>query len=62
LKDDFQGKVREEEIISWTKERLASYKYPRFLEFRKEIPKSAVGKILRRILRDEEMKKRGWGR
>jgi long-chain acyl-CoA synthetase len=59
LKENYQGKVREEEIISWTKDRLASYKYPRFLEFRKEIPKSAVGKILRRVLRDEEMKKRG---
>ena len=58
LKEEFQGKVREEEIISWTKERLAAYKYPRFLEFRKEIPKSAVGKILRRVLRDEEMRKR----
>jgi long-chain acyl-CoA synthetase len=59
LRDEFQGRVKEEEIISWTRERLAAYKYPRSLEFRKEIPKSAVGKILRRVLREEEMKKRG---
>jgi long-chain acyl-CoA synthetase len=58
LRDEFQGQVKEEEIISWTRERLAAYKYPRSLEFRKEIPKSAVGKILRRVLREEEMKKR----
>jgi long-chain acyl-CoA synthetase len=57
LKDEFQGRMKEEEIISWARERLAAYKYPRFFEFRREIPKSAVGKILRRILRDEELKK-----
>ena len=58
LREEFRGRVKEEEIISWTRERLAGYKYPRSLEFRREIPKSAVGKILRRVLRDEEMKKK----
>lgn len=58
LKDEFQGKVKEEEIMAWSRERLAAYKYPRVIEFRKEIPKSAVGKILRRILRDEELRKK----
>jgi long-chain acyl-CoA synthetase len=57
LKDEFRGKIKEEEIISWVRERLAAYKFPRFIEFRPEIPKSAVGKILRRVLRDEELKK-----
>jgi long-chain acyl-CoA synthetase len=57
LKAEFQGKMKEEEIISWARERLAAYKYPRFVEFRQEVPKSAVGKILRRVLRDEELKK-----
>jgi long-chain acyl-CoA synthetase len=57
LKDEFRGKTKEEEIISWVRERLAAYKFPRSVEFRQEIPKSAVGKILRRVLRDEELKK-----
>ncbi len=58
LRDEFQGKVKEVDIISWTRERLAAYKYPRFLEFRRGIPMSAVGKILRRVLREEEMKRK----
>jgi long-chain acyl-CoA synthetase len=42
------------EIIEFCKEKLAPYKVPKFVEFRSSIPKSAVGKILRKILRDEE--------
>lgn len=44
----------EEEIIEWSKERLAKYKYPRQIEFREELPKTFVGKTLRRILVEEE--------
>jgi long-chain acyl-CoA synthetase len=44
----------EEEIIAFCKENLAPYKVPRFVEFRSELPKTAVGKILRRILIEEE--------
>ncbi|MCL6478184.1 MAG: long-chain fatty acid--CoA ligase [Peptococcaceae bacterium] len=47
----------EEEIINFCKERLAPYKVPKLVEFRKELPKSAVGKLLRRLLIEEEMKK-----
>ena len=43
-----------EDIISFCKEKLAAYKSPKFVEFRQELPKSAVGKILRKVLRDEE--------
>ena len=46
-----------EDIIAFCKEKLAPYKVPKLVEFRKELPKSAVGKILRKILRDEEMAK-----
>ncbi|MFZ0929046.1 MAG: AMP-binding protein [Syntrophobacteraceae bacterium] len=46
--------VTGEEIIAFCKEKLAAYKVPRSVEFRDELPKSAVGKILRKILRDEE--------
>ncbi|MCL6448353.1 MAG: long-chain fatty acid--CoA ligase [Armatimonadetes bacterium] len=42
----------ETEIITYCKERLAAYKAPRAVEFRKELPKSATGKILKRELKD----------
>ncbi len=42
------------EIIAWCRERLAKYKVPRAVEFRDELPKTLVGKILRRVLRAEE--------
>src|SRR5450756_208635 len=44
----------EQEIIKFCKEKLAPYKVPKLVEFRESIPKSAVGKILRKVLRDEE--------
>lgn len=54
LKEEFRGKLTEEEMIEWSKENMATYKRPRFVEFKKELPKSAAGKILRRILADWE--------
>jgi long-chain acyl-CoA synthetase len=47
-------KCTEEEIIKFCKEKLAPYKVPKLVEFRDSIPKSAIGKILRKILREEE--------
>jgi long-chain acyl-CoA synthetase len=44
----------EEEIVSFCREQLAAYKVPRLVEFRTELPKSAVQKILRRALVEEE--------
>jgi len=43
-----------EEIIKFCKEKLAPYKVPKLIEFRDSIPKSAIGKILRKVLREEE--------
>ena len=48
----------EEEIKQYCRENLARYKVPEFIEFRKELPKSAVGKVLKRVLLEEEMKKK----
>lgn len=48
----------EEEIIEFCARRLARYKLPRQVEFRRELPKSAVGKILRRELAREGQKKK----
>jgi len=47
----------EEEIIAFCKENLAPYKVPKFVQFRDELPKTMVGKILRRVLVEEEKKK-----
>jgi long-chain acyl-CoA synthetase len=44
----------QDEIIAFCREHLAAYKIPRMVEFRKELPKSMVGKILRRELRQDE--------
>jgi len=41
------------QVIAWCRESLTAYKVPKHVEFRKELPKSNVGKILRRELRDE---------
>ncbi|HEX6711066.1 MAG TPA: long-chain fatty acid--CoA ligase [Rubrobacter sp.] len=46
--------VTEEEVLVFCKERLAAYKAPKTVEFREELPKSTVGKLLRRVLADEE--------
>lgn len=49
----------QEEIIDFCKDKLAKYKWPEEVEFRAVLPKSAVGKILRKDLRAEELAKRG---
>lgn len=67
LPDDYYGEVikayvvlhegesaTEEEIIEFCKQKLAKYKVPRKVEFRDELPKSAIGKVLRRSLHEEE--------
>ena len=48
-----------EEILAFCKENLAAYKRPRQIEFRDTLPMSNVGKVLRRLLRDEERSKGG---
>jgi long-chain acyl-CoA synthetase len=45
--------ISEQELIGWSKEQLAAYKYPRSIEFVDELPKTTTGKILRRELRDQ---------
>ncbi|MEX2681855.1 MAG: long-chain fatty acid--CoA ligase [Candidatus Sigynarchaeota archaeon] len=52
LKPEYQGKIKEAEIIDWAKKNMAQYKAPRIIEFIEEIPKSRIGKILHRVLRD----------
>jgi long-chain acyl-CoA synthetase len=51
--------LTEEAVIAYCKEKLAAYKVPKIIEFIDELPKSAVGKILRRKLKDQELGKLG---
>jgi long-chain acyl-CoA synthetase len=53
LKEDARG-MTGSELIAWCKSRLTSYKVPEYIEFRDMLPKSKVGKYLRRELRREE--------
>ena len=47
----------EDEIIDFCKQKLAAYKTPKSVEFRDSLPKSIIGKVLRKILREEEAQK-----
>jgi long-chain acyl-CoA synthetase len=44
-------------LLKWCRERLAPYKIPQYIEFRDMLPKSKVGKLLRREIRDEERRR-----
>ncbi|MGI8433312.1 MAG: long-chain-fatty-acid--CoA ligase [Nocardioidaceae bacterium] len=44
------AQLTEEELVEWAREQMASYKYPRLVEFRDELPMTATGKILKREL------------
>ena len=70
ISDDVRGEVlkayvvpcpgeslNKSEIVAWCRSKLASYKVPRLVEFREELPKTIVGKVLRRALREEEERK-----
>ncbi|WP_026566992.1 long-chain fatty acid--CoA ligase [Bacillus sp. UNC41MFS5] len=57
LNEGFEGKVSAEEIIEWSKQHMAAYKYPRQIEFRKQFPMTTSGKILWRTLQEEEKAK-----
>ena len=50
--------VTEEEISQWCKEKLAAYKVSKMIEFVDALPKSAIGKILRREVKEMDQRKR----
>ena len=45
------AKASEAELVTWSKENMEDYKYPRFIEFRETLPTTATGKILNNELR-----------
>ncbi len=53
LKEDIRG-ITGYELIKWCRGALVAYKVPQYIEFRDMLPKSKVGKLLRREIRDEE--------
>jgi long-chain acyl-CoA synthetase len=57
LKDQYKGKVTEEEIREFCKNHVAAYAVPKFVEFRDEIPLTVTEKLFKKVLRDEVLKK-----
>lgn len=60
LKEDARG-VSGTDVTQWCRVRLAPYKVPSYIEFRDMLPKSKVGKMLRREMREEERRRAGKG-
>ncbi|MCD6306455.1 MAG: acyl--CoA ligase, partial [Deltaproteobacteria bacterium] len=56
LKSDTKG-ITGYDLIKWCRKQLVSYKIPQYIEFRDMLPKSKVGKLLRREIRDEEKRR-----
>lgn len=56
LKEDVKG-ITGYDLIRWCREKLVSYKIPQYIEFRDMLPKSKVGKLLRREIRSEEKRR-----
>jgi fatty-acyl-CoA synthase len=55
LKDDFVGKITEQEIIDWAHQNMAAYKSPRIVQFLAALPKSGSGKVQWRELQEREV-------
>jgi len=52
-----KGQIKPEDIQEWAKDKMTHYKIPSLIEFRDELPVTLVGKILRRVLKQEEVEK-----
>ncbi|MFX1568298.1 MAG: AMP-binding protein [Promethearchaeota archaeon] len=62
LKKEYEGKVSEQDIIDYLKDKVKPYAVPKYVEFRKDMPLTMVMKLFKKKLRDEEiakMKERG---
>jgi len=59
LDPEQRGRISAGDIQAWAREKMTKYKVPGLVEFRDELPTTMVGKILRRVLRDEEIKRLG---
>jgi len=59
LKPDAKGAVTEEQIAEWCKTNMSAYKAPRHVRFVDALPKTATGKVLKRVLRDQAAAPKG---
>jgi long-chain acyl-CoA synthetase len=57
LKDDYKGKIGQQDIIDYCRERLAAYAVPKYVEFRDDLPMTVTEKYFKRALREEEIQK-----
>lgn len=53
LKPNYRGKLNEKDLIEWSKNKMAAFKYPREIEFLESLPTTTSGKVLRRLLKEE---------
>ncbi|WXG39657.1 MAG: AMP-binding protein [Candidatus Freyarchaeum deiterrae] len=58
LRPEYKGKTTENDIIEWCKKNMAAYKYPRYVEFVDSLPKTNTGKVLKRVLREQDAAKK----
>jgi len=54
LRPEFKGKITEKELLEWAKNNMTHYKVPKLLEFRDDLPKTLVGKVMRRELQEAD--------
>ncbi len=62
LKDNYKGKITIEELAKWCKQSMTHYKVPSYLEFIDELPKTLVGKVLRRELQENDPIYKEWSK
>jgi fatty-acyl-CoA synthase len=54
LRSEARGRTQPEDIVAWSREHMAAYKVPRLVEFVDSLPKSGSGKVMWRLLQDQE--------
>jgi long-chain acyl-CoA synthetase len=54
LREDWRGRITEDELKAWCKKNMSHYKAPKYVEFIDEIPKTLVGKVMRRQLQEAD--------
>jgi long-chain acyl-CoA synthetase len=54
IQENYKGKIAEQELIDWAKREMAGYKWPRRIEFVDAVPRTPIGKVNRRELREQE--------
>ncbi len=57
LRAEARGQTTEQDIIAWSREHMAAYKVPRIVQFVDALPKSGSGKVMWRLLQDQDAQK-----